>query len=156
MRYADDIIVGFQHRADAERFRRDLEATTEAVQLELHPDKTRLIEFGRYAADRRARRGERRPETFDFLGFTHSSGKARSGNFLLIRQTSKKRMQAKLVAVKHELMRRRHLSIKRQGRWLRSVIQGHLNYYAIPTNSVAIQHFHKAGCSALVQGTATA
>jgi len=96
--------------------RRELEARLQQFALALHPDKTRLIEFGRYAADRRARRGGRRPETFDFLGFTHSSGKARSGNFLLIRQTSRKRLKAKLAVVKHELMRRRHLSIKRQGR----------------------------------------
>lgn len=143
VRYADDIVVGFQHRADADCFRRDLEARLQRFALALHPDKTRLIEFGRYAAERRAQRGERRPETFDFLGFTHSSGRARSGNFLLYRQTSRKRMKVKLAAVKHELMRRRHLSIKRQGRWLRSVVQGHLNYYAIPTNSVAIQQFRK-------------
>jgi group II intron reverse transcriptase/maturase len=143
VRFADDIIVGFQHQTDARAFRRDLEARLGKFSLKLHPDKTKVIEFGWYAAERRARRGQGRPETFDFLGFTHVCGKARSGNFLLTRRTSRNRMRDKLKEVKHEVMRRRHLSIKRQGIWLGKVVQGHLNYYAVPTNSGAIQNFRK-------------
>ncbi len=111
--------------------------------LALHPEKTRLIEFGWYAEERRARRGEGRPETFDFLGFTHICGRARSGSFLLVRHTRADRMRAKLRQVKHEIMRRRHLSIKKQGRWLGRVVRGYLNYHAIPTNTRACQEFRK-------------
>jgi RNA-directed DNA polymerase len=141
VRYADDIVMGFEHRRDAVDFRRELEERLRRFYLELHPEKTRLIEFGRYAAERRARRGDGRPETFEFLGFNHICGKARTGAFLLVRQTSPKRMRAKLRELKHELMRRRHLSIKKQGLWLRRVVQGYLNYHAVPTNTHAIQRF---------------
>jgi RNA-directed DNA polymerase len=140
-RFADDYIAGFEHRDDAERFLADLRERFAKFSLELHPEKTRLIEFGRFAAERRARRGLGKPETFDFLGFTHICTKSRSGRFMLKRVTIKKRMAAKLSEVKAELMRRRHLPIPDQGRWLASVIRGHCNYYAVPSNSDAITAF---------------
>jgi RNA-directed DNA polymerase len=141
VRYADDFVVGFERRADAERFWADLRDRFAAFGLRLHPDKTRLIEFGRFAAERRQRRGDGKPETFDFLGFTHICAKTRNERFKLRRVTSKKRMTAKLRAVKAELMRRRHEPIPIQGRWLASVIAGHVNYYGVPDNSRAIQTF---------------
>ncbi len=143
MRYADDIVLGFQNRSEAEQFRKAFEERMKKFALELHPDKTRLVEFGRYAVERRARRGMGKPETFDFLGFTHICGRARSGNYLLVRHTMRKRMSAKLREIRSELMRRRHLSIKKQGLWLGRVVQGHLNYYAIPTNTHSLQEFRK-------------
>ena len=109
--------------------------------LELHPDKTRLIEFGRYAAERRAARGLGKPETFDFLGFTHICGKGKGGQFWLKRITISKRMRAKLKQVNDQLKRRRHLPIPEQGKWLASVVRGHLAYYAVPGNSRAISAF---------------
>jgi hypothetical protein len=109
--------------------------------LELHPDKTRLIEFGRFAASNRAARGLGKPETFEFLGFTHICAKAKSGRFMLKRITSSKRMTAKLKQVKYELKRRRHEPIPVQGEWLASVVRGHLAYYAVPGNSRAIRAF---------------
>jgi hypothetical protein len=109
--------------------------------LELHPDKTRLIEFGRHAAARRAARGLPKPETFNFLGFTHSCGKTRKGRFWLRRITISKRMRAKLREVKNDLLLRRHWAIPGQGRWLRSVMQGHLAYYAVPGNFDAVHAF---------------
>jgi group II intron reverse transcriptase/maturase len=141
VRYADDFVVGFEHNDDAERFLADLRERFAQFALELAPDKTRLIEFGRFAAERRQQRGERRPETFDFLGFTHICAKTRKGRFMLKRVTSKKRMRAKLSAVKTELRRRMHLPVSEQGRWLGSVVRGHLNYYAVPGNSDAIGAF---------------
>jgi hypothetical protein len=141
VRYADDFVVGFEHNDDAERFLADLCERFAQFALELAPDKTRLIEFGRFAAERRQQRGERRPETFDFLGFTHICAKTRKGRFMLKRVTSKKRMRAKLSAVKTELRRRMHLPVSEQGRWLGSVVRGHLNYYAVPGNSDAIGAF---------------
>jgi group II intron reverse transcriptase/maturase len=143
VRFADDVVVGFQYQSDALVFRRELEMRLRKFSLELHPEKTRQIEFGRFAAERHTERGERKPETFDFLGFTHICGKARSGSFLLVRQSSPQRMRDKLREVKRELMRRRHLSVRKQGEWLGRVIQGYLNYHAIPTNSRAIQVFRK-------------
>ena len=140
-RFADDYIAGFEHRDDAERFLAELRDRFAKFGLELHPDKTRLIEFGRFAAERRAGRGEGKPETFEFLGFTHICAKTTSGRFTLKRITSKKRMAAKLSEVKAELMRRRHLPIPDQGRWLASVVRGHVNYYAVPSNSDAIIAF---------------
>ena len=109
--------------------------------MELHSEKTRLIEFCRFAAERRQRRGLGKPETFEFLGFTHICAKTRSGRFTLKRVTSKKRMRAKLSEVKAELMQRRHLPIPEQGRWLASVVRGHCNYYAVPSNSDALIAF---------------
>jgi len=140
-RFADDYIAGFEHRDDAERFLTDLRARFAKFALELHPKKTRLIEFGRFAAERRQKRGLGKPETFDFLGFPHICAKSRSGRFTLKRVTSKKRMRAKLSEVKAELMLRWHLPIPEQGRWLASVLRGHCNYYAVPSNSDAITAF---------------
>ncbi len=143
VRFADDFIVGFEHRNDAVRFLRDLRDRFAKFNLELHPEKTRLIEFGRYAAERRAARGLGKPETFDFLGFTHICGKGRNGRFWLRRQTIKKRMRAKLKQVKDQLKRRRHLPIPEQGKWLAAVVRGHLNYYAVPGNSRAVGSFRR-------------
>ena len=143
IRFADDIVAGFEHRADAERFERELKERFHKFALELHPEKTRLIEFGRFATERRARVGLGKPETFNFLGFTHICGKARSGNFLLVRQTIRKRMRAKLEEVKTEIKRRRHQPIPVQGQWLGSVVRGYLAYHAIPTNTYAIQAFRR-------------
>jgi RNA-directed DNA polymerase len=141
VRYADDFVVGFQHRADAERFRADLRERFARFGLGLHEEKTRLIEFGRFAALSRETRGLPKPETFEFLGFTHISAKSRNGWFKLQRITSKKRLRAKLREVKTELMRRRHLPIAEQGRWLESVVRGHSAYYAVPDNGQAITAF---------------
>src|SRR5437762_7184076 len=138
VRFADDFIVGFQHEGDAKQFLHDLRERFMKFGLELHPDKTRLIEFGRYAAERRAARGLGKPETFDFLGFTHICGKGKNGSFWLRRTTIAKRLRAKLKQVKDQLVRRRHRPIPEQGRWLASVVRGHLAYYAVPGNSRAI------------------
>jgi len=146
VRFADDFVVGFQHEGDARRFLRDLRERFAKFGLELHPDKTRLIEFGRFAAERRSVRGLGKPETFDFLGFTHICGKGRSGGFWLRRITIAKRLRAKLKQVKDQLKRRRHLSIPDQGRWLASVVRGHLAYYAVPGNSRGIHAFHREVC----------
>ncbi len=134
VRYADDNVLGFQHRSDADRF---LEAFRERIGkfgLELHPDKTRLIEFGRFAAQRRQRRGEGKPETFDFLGFTHISGKDRNGNFVVKRRTIGKRLRSKLEEIKQQLRERMHERPALTGKWLKSVVQGYFNYHAVPGN----------------------
>jgi RNA-directed DNA polymerase len=141
VRFADDFIVGFQHREDAERFQAELRERFARFGLELQAEKTRLIEFGRFAAQNRKTRGLGRPETFDFLGFTHICAKTKNGRFLLKRITIAKRMRAKLREVKLELMRRRHLPIPEQGRWLASVVRGHLAYYAVPGNIDAVAAF---------------
>jgi hypothetical protein len=133
--------VGFEHESDARRFLSDLRYRLAKFALELAPEKTRLIEFGRHAAARRAARGLGRPETFQFLGFTHISAKTRNGRFKLARITIAKRMAAKLRQIKTELARRRHLPIPEQGVWLASVVRGHLAYYAVPGNSDAIIAF---------------
>jgi len=143
VRYADDVVIGFEHWSDATRFWTELEGRLSKFGLELHPNKTRLLEFGRYAAERRAGKGLGKPETFDFLGITHICGKARAGGFLLTRHTSRKRLTAKLRWIRQELMRRRHLSIKKQGLWLGRVVAGYFNYHAIPTNIEALQQFRK-------------
>lgn len=134
VRYADDIVLGFQHRAEAERFLKDLQERLSKFGLELHPDKTRLIEFGRSAEQNRARRGEGKPETFDFLGFSHISGKGRYGRFAIRRMTIRKRMRAKLREIKQQLRMRMHDAVPDTGKWLRAVVQGHFNYYAVPGN----------------------
>ena len=152
VRWADDFIVGFEHREDAERFLADLRERFAEFCLGLNAEKTRLIEFGRHAVRNREARGLGRPETFDFLGFTHICGKTRKGRFMLKRKTIKKRMAAKLREVKTSLMARRHLPIPEQGRWLASVVRGHLAYYAVPGNidtvtafrTQAIRHWHRA------------
>jgi len=146
VRFADDFVAGFEHRDDAERFLADLRERFAQFALALHPDKTRLIEFGRFAADRRRARGAGKPETFAFLGFTHICAKTRTGRFKLRRITSKKRMRAKLREVNTELRRRMHLPIPEQGRWLGAVVRGHLAYFAVPDNSAAINAFrHQIG-----------
>jgi RNA-directed DNA polymerase len=141
VRWADDFIVGFEHEQDARRFWTELRERFGKFGLELHPDKTRLIEFGRFAAERRRKRGLGKPETFGFLGFTHICGKGGSGQFWLRRITIAKRMRAKLKAVKDELRRRQHQPIRVQGQWLRSVVQGHMNYYSVPGNTGAVSGF---------------
>ena len=141
VRFADDYIVGFEHESDARQFLSDLRDRLAKFALELAPEKTRLIEFGRHVAARRAARGLGRPETFQFLGFTHISAKTRNGRFKLARITIAKWMAAKLRQIKTELARRRHLPIPEQGVWLASVVRGHLAYYAVPGNSDAIIAF---------------
>jgi RNA-directed DNA polymerase len=141
VRYADDIIVGFQHESDARRFLDAMRERLEKFALSLHPDKTRLIEFGRFAAASRARRGQGKPETFNFLGFTFICGKSRRGKFLLRRTTRRDRMRAKLQAVKEDLRRRMHHPIPVQGTWLNRVVSGYFNYHAVPTNSRALSVF---------------
>ncbi|HSG28636.1 MAG TPA: group II intron reverse transcriptase/maturase, partial [Candidatus Krumholzibacterium sp.] len=121
VRFADDFVMGFQHRDDAERFQEELRRRLRKFNLELHPEKTRLIEFGRFAAENRKKRGQRKPETFDFLGFTHACGKTRKGGFRVQRQTMKKRMRSKLRKVKAELRRRMHDPVPEVGAWLQSV-----------------------------------
>ncbi len=140
-RFADDFVVGFQHLGDAKRFLAELRKRFAKFNLELHPDKTRLIEFGRFAAQDRKERGLGKPETFDFLGFTHICGKTKDGRFWLRRITITKRMRAKLKELKVELRRRRHQSIPEQGCWLASVVRGHLAYYAVPGNIDAVSAF---------------
>ena len=142
VRYADDTIVGFQHQGDAERFLIELKARLAQFALSLHPEKTRLIEFGKFAADRRSRRGLGKPETFDFLGFTHiCETKADGSGFQIWRKTIRKRLKAKVREVKEELRRHVHASIGVQGRWLGSVMRGYFAYHAVPTNLMAIAPF---------------
>src|SRR6267143_432941 len=134
IRYADDTILGFQHQADADRFLENLQELLGMFGLELHPDKTRRIEFGRFAEQNRKRRGEDKPETFDFLGFKHISGKNRLGRFTVRRKTIRKRMRKKLQEIKQQLRIRMHDPVPQTGAWLRSVVQGYFNYYAVPGN----------------------
>ena len=141
VRYADDFIVGFQRKADAEQFLGDLRERFQRFHLALHPDKTRLLEFGRFAAENRKRRGQGKPETFDFLGFTHVCGRTRTGTFAVRRKTMRKKMLAKLRELKAELRRRMHDAIHEVGAWLRSVLQGHYRYYAVPRNGRALNVF---------------
>jgi RNA-directed DNA polymerase len=142
VRYADDIVAGFEHEDDAQRFLAELHQRLEKFALTLHPDKTRLIEFGRFAADNRVRRGLGKPETFDFLGFTHISGRSRAGRFQLKRKTRRDRLRAKLMVLKAELRRRMHESIPDQGKWLGQVVRGYFAYHAVPTNAKSLSAFH--------------
>jgi len=142
VRFADDFVVGFEHRDDAQRFWAALRERFARFGLELQDEKTRLIEFGRFAAERRQARGLGRPESFEFLGFTHVCAKTKkTGWFALRRVTSKKRLRAKLGQVKEELTRRRDQPIPEQGQWLASVVRGHCNYYAVPGNIDAVEAF---------------
>jgi RNA-directed DNA polymerase len=141
IRYADDTIVGFQHQADADRFLENLRERLAKFGLELHPDKTRRIEFGRYAEENRKRRGEGKPETFDFLGFTHISGKNSLGRFAVRRKTISKRMRGKLRRIKLDLHKRMHDPLSQTGQWLKSVVQGYFNYYAVPGNTASLSLF---------------
>jgi RNA-directed DNA polymerase len=144
VRYADDTIVGFQDHDDAVQFLAELRERMRKFSLELHPEKTRLIAFGRYAASRRLKKGLRgAPETFDFLGFTHICARTRAGKFLLVRRTVRKRMQATLRRVRDELMRRRHLSVPEQGKWIGTVVRGYFAYHAVPTNGRSLALFQK-------------
>jgi group II intron reverse transcriptase/maturase len=144
VRFADDIVAGFQYRSDAERFLAELRERLAKFCLELHPDKTRVIEFGRFAAENRRRRGQGKPETFDVLGFTHSCDKTRKGKFIVLRQTKKKRMRRKLKEVKAKLRQRLHDPIPAVGSYLRSVVNGHFRYYGVPRNGPALTSFRHA------------
>jgi RNA-directed DNA polymerase len=141
VRYADDIVLGFQHQTEADCFLGNLRERLGKFGLELHPDKTRRIEFGRFAGQNRERRGEDKPETFDFLGFTHISGKDRKGNFSVRRETIGKRMRAKLQEIKEQLRARMHDPVAQTGKWLKSVVQGYFNYHAVPGNSPSLRVF---------------
>jgi len=134
VRYADDTVLAFQAQTEADRFLEDFRERLRKFGLELHPEKTRRIEFGRYAESNRQRRGEGKPETFDFLGFTHISGKSRKGYFTVKRHTAGKRLRKKLRELKQELRARRHEPTALTGKWLRSVVQGYFNYHAVPDN----------------------
>jgi RNA-directed DNA polymerase len=142
VRYADDFVMGFQHRAEAERFLEALRERLRKFGLELHSEKTRLIEFGRFAARDRKQRGKGKPETFNFLGFTHLCGTTRTtGQFTVRRQTIAKRLRAKLREVKEQLRRRWHEPVATTGAWLRSVVQGYFNYHAVPMNYGSLATF---------------
>src|SRR5271165_1941081 len=142
VRFADDIVVGFRDKADADQFRAELTERMKKFNLELHPEKTRLLEFGPFAIQNRQRRGEGKPETFNFLGFTHICVKKRSnGMYTVLRQTIRKRLQTKLNEVKAELQRRMHEPIPEQGKWLQAVVRGHLRYYGVPMNNPALALF---------------
>jgi len=144
VRYADDSVLGFQFQADAERFLEEWKERLRKFGLELHPDKTRLIEFGRFAAVSRKRRGAGKPETFDFLGFTHICGQTRKhGRFLVLRKTVRKRLLAKLKELQAELRRRWHEPVAELGKWLRSVVQGYFNYHAVPGNLASLNSFRQ-------------
>ena len=142
VRYADDLVVGFEHESDARRFWDDMRERLQGFALTLHPEKTRLLEFGRHAAANRKQLGLGKPETFDFLGFTFISGKSRRGAFLVHRKTRRDRMRAKLKEIKEELRRRMHRPIPEQGSWLRQVVAGFFGYHAVPTNFRALLVFH--------------
>jgi group II intron reverse transcriptase/maturase len=142
VRYADDFVIGFEHRKVAERFLEQLRERLREFGLELHPEKTRLIQFGRFAAEHRQRNGEGKPETFNFLGFTHACGSVhKTGKFTVLRKTIGKRMAAKLKTIKAELRRRMHEPIKDTGGWLRAVVRGYFNYHAVPGNFPRLRSF---------------
>ena len=142
VRYADDIVLGFEYRREAEAFLEQLRERMRKFGLERHPEKTRLIEFGRFAEDNRRRRGEGNPETFNFLGFTHSCGKTRKGGWFTVkRRTITKRLRSKLREIKQELRERLHERIVETGKWLGRVVQGYFNYYAVPGNFAALHDF---------------
>jgi RNA-directed DNA polymerase len=141
VRYADDLVIGFEHESDARHFWDAMRERLKEFALSLHPDKTRLIEFGRFAAANRKRLGLGKPETFHFLGFTFIAGKSRRGKFLIKRKTRRDRMRVKLQGISQELQKRMHQSIPEQGKWLGQVVQGYFNYHAVPTNSGALSTF---------------
>jgi RNA-directed DNA polymerase len=141
VRYADDTVVGFEHEVEAKRFLAILHQRMETFGLSPHPDKTRLIEFGRHAAANREERGLGKPETFNFLGFTHICARSRKGHFQLKRRSRRDRMQVKMREIKEGLKRRRHEPIPEQGKWLRQVVTGWFNYHAVPLNIAALNAF---------------
>ena len=145
VRYADDFVMGFQYRNEADLFLQQLQERMAKFGLELHQEKTRLIEFGRFAAANRSKRGEGKPETFDFLGFTHICAKTKRGNrFTIRRKTIAKRLRAKVKKMKEGIRLRMHDPIPEQGQWLRAVVLGHLNYYAVPGNKQSTDAFRTA------------
>jgi RNA-directed DNA polymerase len=144
VRYADDFVVGFEHRSDAQRFLEELRERFREFNLELHADKTRILEFGRLAAEQRKKRGEGKPETFNFLGFTHVCDKTRRGKFTVLRRTMAKRMRAKLRELKGSLRRCMHLPVGEVGHWLAAVLRGYYRYYGVPRNFGALDRFRKA------------
>jgi RNA-directed DNA polymerase len=141
VRYCDDFIIGFEHGSDARRFLDEMRKRLGEFALSLHPEKTRLIEFGRFAAERRRRCGLGKPETFNFLGFTFICGKTRAGKFQIKRKTRADRMRMKLKEIKETLRRRMHRPIPEQGKWLGQVLRGYFNYHAVPTNARALDAF---------------
>ena len=143
VRFADDVVACFQRRHEAEGFLEDLTQRLSKFALQLHPEKTRLIEFGRFAAENRRNRGEGKPGTFNFLGFTHICGKTRSGRFTVLRKTIRKKLTAKLKVVRAELRRRMHEPVPTQGAYLRSVVSGHTRCFGVPTNGGCITVFHR-------------
>jgi len=144
VRYADDFVMGFQYRRQAEQFLKALQGRMQEFGLTLHPDKTRLLEFGRFAAENRKKRGQSKPETFGFLGMTHScSRKRQTKRFLVRRKTSAKRLRAAIKKVKVTLIRGRHLPVAQQGKWLCRVVRGYYNYHAIPGNAAALETFRR-------------
>ena len=143
VRYADDLVVGFEKQADAERFLAEFQERLAKFGLKVHPEKTRLIEFGRSARKQRAQRGEGEPETFAFLGFTHQCEVTQSGGFQVKRTTVRKRMEAKLQEVKQNLRQRMHEAVNLTGSWLRQVLQGYYQYHAIPGNLATLKRFRE-------------
>jgi hypothetical protein len=141
IRYADDLVVGFQHRAEAERFLKEFQERLAKFGLEVHPEKTRWIEFGRFAQVHRKQRGAGKPETFAFLGFTHYCGTNSQGHFVVWRRTVAKRMRAKLQAVKQELRRKMHEPVGVVGQWLKRVVEGYYRYHAVPGNHDRLRVF---------------
>jgi len=142
VRYADDVVMGFQHRHEADRFLKELGERMSEHGLELHQGKTRLVEFGRFASSNRSERGEGKPETFAFLGFTHICARRKSdGGFTVLRKSIRKRLCRKAKEVREALMRNRHKPVAEQGRWLKSVVQGFFNYHAVPGNHRALKAF---------------
>src|SRR5258707_11818415 len=141
VRYADDFIIGFEHETDAKRFLDLMRERMGKFALALHPEKTRLIEFGRHAAASHRQRGLGKPETFKFLGFTFICGTSRQGRFLIKRKSRRDRMRAKLQEIKQELRQRMHQPIREQGKWLKQVVGGYFRYHAVPTNSQALMQF---------------
>ena len=144
VRYADDFVVGFQHESDARRFLEELRERFRQFNLELHAEKTRVIEFGRYATERRERRGQGKPATFNFLGFTHICDKTRMGSFVVLRRTMAKRVRAKLQILKQEMWQRMHHAVAEVGGWLASVLRGHYRYYGVPRNGRMLNRYRDA------------
>jgi RNA-directed DNA polymerase len=143
VRYADDVVMGFQYRSDAEQFQTELKERLAKFSLEMHEGKTKLIEFGRFAIENRKEHGEGKPETFDFLGFTHICARKKNGSFTIYRKTITKRLRDKIKKVREILLRKRHRPVSEQGAWLRAVMQGHFNYYGVPGNRKALDTFRK-------------
>ena len=146
VRFADDLVVGFQHRGEAERFLREFRERLAKFGLELHPEKTRLIEFGRFAADNRSRRGEGAPETFVFLGFTHYCGTTSQGWFVVWRRTAARKMRGKLRGIKAELKQQMHEPTTVVGAMLKRVVEGYYRYQAVPSNLRVLARFRGAVC----------